>query len=1608
MIRFRCGLPLLVATVVFCLGAILTSPALAADQAKVLLIGKRPDHPHGSHMYMQVSEVLAKCLQNNGPIETVVSEGWPEDAQVLEGVRTIVLYSNPGAEFLLDGPGAAAFHELMRSGVGLVTIHWASAVYQKDEPRLGGDWGNYLGGYWVSNVGLSTDKSNLKQLAPEHPICRGWTEYELHDEYYLNPTIKAATPLLQVTTKGQDVIVGWAHERAKNGRAYGTTLGHFYRNFQQEAFRRTLVNAILWTAHLPVPQAGANVEIDPVLLALPPDPKAKPKVSTNLRDQNLVAWCIVPFDGKKRNPAQRAKMLNEIGIKRVAYDWRASHVPTFEQEILEYKKYGIEYFAFWGQHDAAFQLFEKYDLHPQIWQTAPSPNADSQQQRVAQAAKQLLPLVQRTAAMGCKLGLYNHGGWGGEPENLIAVCQYLRENHDADHVGIVYNLHHGHGHLDRFPQALQAMKPYLHCLNLNGMETEGDKQGKKILPLGVGAHDVTLIRAISASGYQGPIGIIGHTQDDVRERLLDNLDGLHWILPQLEGKPAAKKPQPRTYDAALFFETTPTFVNTLDDPLADDQSATDKAATGQGDQGYSAELVQELVETSQQQGNAVNGLVAFTDQRLACASCHKIGKHGGLIGPDLTTIAAKRTPAELVASVYWPARHIEPQYQAVAVLDDEGKLVQGYVVSETDDAITLRDVSQPQSKPIVIPQDRIEYVRKMGSLMPENLVASMSRREQLDLLRFLFSLGRDNTIEPEVIDRAMKSAQSHDHGPADFPITQAPLKPELWPNWQHRVNRDRIYDFYAKQAEHFRDSPGKPKLLNTFPGLDGGKQGHWGNQNDNVWADDRWNQSDLGSLMGGVFRGAGPAVTRGYCFRTEQPFSACFDIDRLRYTAVWKDGFLKLSDRRHGFMGGLTLDGTLDQATTKSVAEMPAKLRDGAQLFDDAKSPAVYEGLYRSGPHVVFAYSINGKQSLTALVNRDGKLQRVDEPAKQSSLAKLVANPVPQWPQTFQTDVTFGDATEGQAYVVDTIALPYDNPWNSLMFVSAHAFLPDGSALVCTMQGDVWQVKDFQYPSRKATWRRFAAGLHQPLGMWIDEDGIFVQCRDQIMRLHDRNEDGEADFYECYSKSFVSSAGGHDYICGLQCDSAGYFYTASGNQGLLKISPDGQQTKVIATGFRNPDGLGLTPDGMATVPCSEGGWTPASMVCAAPTTDREGPLHYGYRGPVNDRAPELPLIYLPRGIDNSAGGQVFVDSDQWGPVQGQLIHTSFGTGTHALVLRDQVGDQWQGAVVPLPGDFLSGTHRARFHPVDGQLYVSGMQGWGTYTPDDGCFQRVRYTGQEVQLPIGFKVHENGVAIRFSQPIDEQIAAQAGSHFAQAWNYRYSSAYGSPEFSPSQPGIPGHDLWLIRSAHVLDDGHTLFLEIPQLQPVNQLHLLVQVAEEQQQELFVTVNALDQPRRDIAGVDGAAKHVQPHPMQRDMAMLKHVQVNPFAKKIKGARAVEIVTADNLSYATPLLEVNAGEAVALTLVNPDVVPHNIAIVKPDTLEEVGRQSDRLISDPNAAFRHYVPDSPNVIAYTDVVTPKQRFTIYFRAPKAAGRYPFLCTFPGHWKVMNGVMVVK
>ncbi|HEY1192192.1 MAG TPA: TIM barrel protein [Gemmata sp.] len=263
---------------------------------------------------------------------------------------------------------------------------------------------------------------------------------------------------------------------------------------------------------------------------------------------NLVAWCIVPFDARKRGPAERVEMLQKLGFKKYAYDWRAEHLPTFDEEVGLLKKANIELTAVWfpanlgADAQKLLGVLKKHDVKTQLWITMGEPAGADQAGKVEAAAKAIKPIAEAAGKQGCGVALYNHGGWFGEPENQIAIIELLK----LKNVGIVYNLHHGHDHFDRFPKLLERMKPHLLALNLNGSTKGGDKAGKKILPLGAGELDLPFLTDIAKSGYRGPIGILGHTQDDAAERLADNLDGLKWLLPQLKGQEPGPKPKYRT------------------------------------------------------------------------------------------------------------------------------------------------------------------------------------------------------------------------------------------------------------------------------------------------------------------------------------------------------------------------------------------------------------------------------------------------------------------------------------------------------------------------------------------------------------------------------------------------------------------------------------------------------------------------------------------------------------------------------------------------------------------------------------------------------------------------------------------------------------------------------------------------------------------------------------------------------------------------------------------------------------------------------------------------------------------------------------------------------
>jgi len=272
---------------------------------------------------------------------------------------------------------------------------------------------------------------------------------------------------------------------------------------------------------------------------------------SDLSKKNLAAWCIVPFDACKRGPRERAEMLKRLGIRSLAYDWRKEHLPTFDDEIAELRERDLQMTAFylicqWPQSEAAAEqdtlllkslaFLKRSSLEIDIWITYAGEGTretDPDEDRYASGARRVDVLARILHSQGCRLGIYNHGGWGGLPATMVEIVKRV----ESPNVGIVYNFHHGHDLMADMPDALNLMRPHLIGLNLNGT-TAG---GPKILPIGQGEEDRRIIQMVADLDYDGPIGILDHRPDtDAEESLKANLSGLHSLLADLGHKDEAE------------------------------------------------------------------------------------------------------------------------------------------------------------------------------------------------------------------------------------------------------------------------------------------------------------------------------------------------------------------------------------------------------------------------------------------------------------------------------------------------------------------------------------------------------------------------------------------------------------------------------------------------------------------------------------------------------------------------------------------------------------------------------------------------------------------------------------------------------------------------------------------------------------------------------------------------------------------------------------------------------------------------------------------------------------------------------------------------------------
>lgn len=425
-----------------------------------------------------------------------------------------------------------------------------------------------------------------------------------------------------------------------------------------------------------------------------------------------------------------------------------------------------------------------------------------------------------------------------------------------------------------------------------------------------------------------------------------------------------------------------------------------------------------------------------------------------------------------------------------------------------------------------------------------------------------------------------------------------------------------------------------------------------------------------------------------------------------------------------------------------------------------------------------------------------------------------------RWPEVLKTTVTVGQ-NDG-AFVADTFGLPERNPWNALVRPTGFDFYPDGKRMaVCTWDGDVWTVSGLDKPEAGLSWQRIASGLFQPLGLKFRAGSIFVCCRDQLVKLHDLNGDGETDFYECFNNDHQVTEHFHEFAMGLQTDAAGNFYYAkSGRHALpalvphhgtlLKVSHDGTQTEILATGFRAANGVCLNPDGSFFVTDQEGFWTPKNRINKVDKGGFYGNL-WGYTDitDTSDAAMKQPLCWITNEFDRSPAELIWVPAKTWGPLAGALLNTSYGMGKIFVVPHETVNGQSQGGMCALPlPKFPTGVMRPRFHPTDGSLYVCGMFAWAGNQTAPGGFYRVRHTGQPAHLPVGLRAKVGAVELTFTDSLDPKTVT-ATSFAVKVWGLKRSRQYGSKHVDEKPLKVA--------QATVSTDGKTVRLDLPELAP-----------------------------------------------------------------------------------------------------------------------------------------------------------------------------------------------
>jgi mono/diheme cytochrome c family protein len=437
--------------------------------------------------------------------------------------------------------------------------------------------------------------------------------------------------------------------------------------------------------------------------------------------------------------------------------------------------------------------------------------------------------------------------------------------------------------------------------------------------------------------------------------------------------------------------------------------------------------------------------------------------------------------------------------------------------------------------------------------------------------------------------------------------------------------------------------------------------------------------------------------------------------------------------------------------------------------------------------------------------------------------------PLKRWQEIVVTRAVQAAPAEGCA--LDNITLPTENPWRRNVRLADLAFRANGEAAFVTYDGDVWLVSGLAEASAGICWRRYASGFHEPLGIAFRNDELFVNDRNGIWRLHDADGNGEADFHELFSNVFTQTAETREFPSGFRVAPDGSFIVAKGGQqtttvgkdngSVLRVAPDGRSYSTLGWGLREPF-IGVHPKtGLITASDQQGNYVPATPLHVIERNQFYGFLSLllpkeQYPAPIADA-----LTWIPHAVNPSGASQVWLTDPRAGPLVDAMIHIGYYRPELFLVRWNQRSARAQAAVMSLTRDLNFAPLNGAVNPVDGQLYITGFQIWGTIAREISGLARVRFTGSHSLFPRELVPMNRGILLRFDVALDPGQATNLANYSIERWNYRRTANYGSPHFKLD--GSKGQETLFASAAYLSRDARAVFLVVPELCPVMQMRL-----------------------------------------------------------------------------------------------------------------------------------------------------------------------------------------